>query len=225
MRSARLFDLLEHLRGRTLPVTAAQLARQFAVSERTIYRDIASLQALGAPIRGEAGFGYLLERGTFLPPLRFDGDELDAVMLGLQWAAAHADPDLAAGARRVAGKLRTSLPDEDGHRLLARPLRQVEGQAAMAPGDAAHFAALRRATSTLHKVELAYRRADGTASRRIVRPLGLFAFGPVWLLAAWCETRDDFRNFRLDRIDRLTVTESRFRPERGRRLEDLLSRM
>lgn len=225
MRSTRLFELLEQLRGRTLPVTAAELASMLGVSERTIYRDVASLQALGAPIRGEAGFGYLLERGAFLPPLRFDGDELDAVMLGLQWAASQADPALASGAKRVAGKLRASLPEVDGDRLLARPLRQVASEGALAPGDAAKFAKLRRAIRELRKVELRYQGGDGTAIDRVTRPLGLFAFGHVWLLAAWCEVRSDFRNFRLDRIDKLVMTDVLFRPERGRRLEDMLARM
>lgn len=225
MRTVRLFALLDHLRARTIPVAAESLAQDLGVSVRTIYRDMATLQGLGVPVRGEAGMGYLLERGTFLPPMRFDGDELDAVMLGLQWAGRQGDPALAAGALRALAKLRASLPSDDGEQLAKRPIRPVTADPDLPTATAACFALLRRALRERQVVRIDYRRADGAGAIRMIRPLGLFAFGAVWLLTAWCELRGDFRHFRLDRIGRIELAGRRFRPERGRLLEDALARL
>lgn len=225
MRTVRLFSLLDHLRGRTVPVAAASLAQELGVSVRTIYRDMATLQTLGVPLRGEAGIGFQLERGAFLPPMRFDGDELDAVMLGLQWAGQQGDPTLSAGAQRVLAKLRTSLPAEDGDMLANRPIRPVSADPGLARPLAASFALLRGALRDRQVITLDYRRADGTRGLRTVRPLGLFVFGTVWLLTAWCELRSAFRHFRLDRISTAELTRRRFRPERGKRLDDALAQL
>jgi predicted DNA-binding transcriptional regulator YafY len=222
MRTVRLFALLDHLRGRSIPVAAESLARDLDVSVRTIYRDMATLQALGVPLRGAAGLGYLLERGAFLPPMRFDGDELDAVMLGLQWAGRRGDPALAGAALRVLAKLRASLPGDDGERLLERPIRPIGVEAPMSDDDSKHFALLRAALRDREVVQIGYRRAGAESGLRYVRPLGLFAFGPIWLVTAWCELRADFRHFRLDPA---TLAGRRFRHERGKRLEDALARL
>lgn len=225
MRTARLFSLLDLLRGKSLPVSAENLARDLGVSTRTIYRDIATLEGLGAPVRGEAGVGYLLERGAFLPPMRFDGDELDALVMGLQLAGRLGDPVLSGGALRALAKLRASLPEDDARNLLARRIRPVAGHPRLAESDRERFALLRSAIAERQLLDLVYCKAGGDSAARRVRPLGLFAFGSTWLLTAWCELRGDFRHFRLDRIGDLASVGGRFRPERGKRLEDALARI
>ncbi|HEX4767767.1 MAG TPA: YafY family protein [Lichenihabitans sp.] len=198
-RSARLIDLIQALRRRRRPVAAAELARECGVSPRTIYRDIATLVAQGAPIEGEAGFGYVLKPGFFLPPLMFGPDEIDAIILGLRFVAQRGDADLGRAAADALAKIVAVLPPgvEDGmaaNGLLAAPL------AAASPAAKATLAILRQALRDERKLRLEYVDTAGQASRRLVWPVALGFFEGTEVLAAWCEMRDDFRHFRLDRI-------------------------
>nr|WP_040676654.1 YafY family protein [Nitratireductor pacificus] len=218
MRASRLFGLLEQLRMHRQPVSAGHLAETLGVSPRTIYRDIATLQSMGAPVRGEGGVGYQLERGYFLPPLHFDPDELDAIALGMQLIAARGDGDLKQAAARVAAKLDAVVPGGEHRRV-----RQGDMIAYAKASEAQrHLAGLRRAVRERRRLRIGYLDLKEVETTRHVRPLGLTAFDNVWLLTAWCEERDDFRNFRVDRLTGIAETGERFAPQAGREFKDYL---
>ncbi|GAB2183568.1 helix-turn-helix transcriptional regulator [Roseibium sp. LAB1] len=218
MRTIRLFSILDTLRSRRSAVPAAMLADLLGVTERTIYRDMATLKAMGAPIRGEGGVGYILERGYFLPPMQFDPDELDVILLGIRMVKARGDADMRETAERVLGKLGAVL--SEGERSLNRPLLAV-GKAASAQGQGT-LTPLRDAIRNRRKVHLGYSDMQDRVSDRLTRPLGLTAFESVWVLTAWCEMRDGFRNFRLDRIKAYQITDTRFPVETGKEFQDYL---
>lgn len=222
MRTLRLFALLDHLRGRLNPVSAEALAIDLNVSVRTIYRDMATLQTMGAPVRGEAGIGYQMERGYFLPPLRFDADELEAIMLGTRLIAARGDSELSDAARRVSGKISGIMEEEVGDTYARLPLRAVSRQSQEDIKASTHLGFLRSAVREKAQLHILYRDLKEAQSQRIARPLGLTVFDHVWLLTIWCETRNDFRNLRVDRIEVVERTGKRFRPEAGKRFDDYL---
>lgn len=219
MRTERLFRLLDELRGRRHAVSAQVLGETLGVTMRTIYRDIATLQGMGAPIRGEGGVGYQLEKGYFLPPLRFDDNELDALTVGLRLAAARGDHELAGSANSALAKIEAVLSggSHSTNRPLLAPARAdaKESLSALVP--------LRKALRNRQKTLLGYKDLKGQLSERVVHPLGLTVFEKVWLLTGWCETKDGFRNFRVDRISTLTLLKDRFRDEPGKRFSDYLS--
>lgn len=219
-RADRLFEIVHHLRGRTL-TTAAQLAEWLEVSERTIYRDIADLMASGIPIDGEAGVGYRIAAHFDLPPLMFTHNEIDALVSGARLIQAWGSSSLAAGARSAIAKISAVLPPDKRRTLDATPL--------FAPSFfvdsalSARMDELRKAINESCYVDLHYADNEARASQRRVRPLGLFYWGTRWTLGAWCELRRDFRSFRLDRIVQLQLCDERFKDEIGRRLADYLS--
>ena len=209
-RSARLLELIQALRRRRRPVAAAMLAGELGVSLRTVYRDVATLVAQGAPIEGEAGLGYVLKPGFFLPPLMFGEDEADALILGLRLVAERGDPELARAADDALAKIAAVLPPEmeeaaETSGLLAGP------SAAAAP----HLAILRGAMRAEEKLRLRYTDKKGAETERTVWPVALGFFGEAEVLAAWCETRRDFRHFRLDRIAAAEASGQRY-PKRRR---------
>ena len=221
-RADRLFEIVQYLRGRRL-TTAAQLAQWLEVSERTIYRDVADLMATGVPIDGEAGVGYRISASFDLPPLMFNFDEIDALVIGARIVESWAGPGLAKGARSALAKIAGALPREkrvalEGARLFA-PGFFVDPM----PGE--RLETFRRAIGAHNVVQLAYRDGHGSATQRRIRPLGIFFWGEAWSVAAWCELRADFRNFRLDRIADLHCLDERFPDETGKRLEDFLRKM
>lgn len=222
MRTLRLFSLLEHLRGRHRPVSAEVLASELDVSVRTIYRDMSTLQKIGAPIRGEAGVGYLMEKGYFLPPLHFDADELDAIMLGTRLIAARGDDELARAARRVSAKIGAVMVGNAGEAYQRLPLRAVSRPSEESAKAGLQLGFLRRAIRDRALTEIVYVDLGGRESRRIARPLGLTVFDAVWLLTIWCEQKHDFRNLRVDRIAQAQRTGASFRHEAGKRFEDYL---
>ncbi|QGZ33843.1 helix-turn-helix transcriptional regulator [Stappia indica] len=223
MKVFRLFSLLDRLRSAGGPVSAEALARALEVSPRTIYRDMATLQAMGAPVRGEAGLGYQMERGYFLPPLSFDEEELEAIALGMRLVGARGDAPLGEAALRVAGKIGAAAGEAGGEATLRLPLRAVTREHPQVEAARHWLPGLRRAIRRQRIVLLAYRDLAGRESRRRVRPLGLTVFDEVWLLTGWCEERGDFRNFRLDRIMSVEETGERAPSERGRRFEDYVA--
>jgi predicted DNA-binding transcriptional regulator YafY len=220
-RADRLFEIIQVLRRSKL-VRARELAELLEVSERTVYRDIRDLMASGVPIEGEAGVGYVLRGGYDLPPIMFDEQEIEALVLGARIVESWADPALAKAAARVIAKVETVVPE--------RLRRHMAETALLAPAN--HFAEpieldageLRRAVRAGLKVRFAYRDGEARATERQVRPLALAYYGPVWLLVAWCELRDDFRCFRLDRIAGFEVPGETFRPEPGKTIQDYLDR-
>lgn len=220
-RADRLFEIIQFMRRRDL-VRARDLSEALEVSERTIYRDIQDLITNGVPIEGEAGVGYVLKAGFDLPPLMFSEQEIEALVLGARIVESWADAKLAAAATNVIAKVEAVIPD--------RLRGYMANTALVAPAHhymepiAFDLAELRRALRAQLKVHFRYCDAVGEGSERTVRPLCLAYFGPVWTLAAWCELRQDFRNFRLDRIEGFEVYADRFRLEPGKTLQDFLKR-
>lgn len=218
-RADRLFQIVQHLRGRRL-VTARQLAERLEVSERTIYRDVRDLTLSGVPIEGEAGVGYLLRQGFDLPPLMFTREEVEALVVGARMAQAWGDAQLAAAVGRALDKIEAVLPAErrrDPDQCLVYALNFRNS-----PQAGASLETVRQALNQRRLLRFAYRREDGTPSERTVRPLGLYFWGAAWTLAAWCELRGAFRHFRIDRMTEPAMLEETFRDEAGKTLEDFL---
>lgn len=221
-RADRLFQIIQLLRRRHV-LTAAAIAGELEVSERTIYRDIADLVRSGVPIAGEAGVGYTLRRGFDLPPLMFTADEVEALVLGSRVVSSWADETLARAAESALARIEAALPD--------RLKGKVSESRLYAPGFhvshaiAGTLAELRKTIDARQKVHLDYTDADGALTHRTVRPLGLFFWGNKWSLTAWCELRDDFRDFRLDRMGAMTPLDETFAPEAGKELDDFFRRM
>ena len=219
-RADRLFQIIQLLRGRRRAVTARWLAEQLEVSERTIYRDIRDLIASGTPIEGAAGVGYSLRPGYDLPPLMFDSEEIEALVLGARLVSAFADTKLARAAHSVVSKVEAVLPARMKPRVSTAGLYAPRTPSSRASGEGLH--AIRAALAERQKLRIHYVKDDGEATDRVIRPLGAFFWGRSWTVTAWCELRDDFRNFRLDRIARLEPTGEVFADEPERLLEEYL---
>jgi predicted DNA-binding transcriptional regulator YafY len=211
-RSDRLLELVQALRRRRRPVSGRTLANELGVSLRTLYRDIATLQAQGADIAGEAGVGYGLQPGFLLPPLMFSEDEIEALVLGSRWVAKRTDDRLGEAARNALAKIAAVLPADLREALDASPLLVGRGQAA--PID---LTVVREAIRAERKIAIRYRDASGAATERVVWPFALGFFDQVRVIGAWCELRADFRSFRVDRVIDLAATPERY-PRRRRAL-------
>jgi predicted DNA-binding transcriptional regulator YafY len=218
-RADRLFQTIQLIRGRRLS-TAQWLAGRLQVSTRTVYRDVADLQGQGVPIEGEAGVGYRMRAGFDLPPLMFTTGEAQALVAAIRLAQPRLDGPLAASAEAALSKMLAVLPPAT--RAAAESLAVYAPPVGPDADTRARLETLRLATEARRKLQLRYLDLKGQASTRTVRPLGSFFWGQVWTLAAWCETRQDFRSFRVDRIAGITVLDERFRDEPGRSLADLL---
>ncbi|WP_163834794.1 helix-turn-helix transcriptional regulator [Spartinivicinus ruber] len=221
-RSDRLFQIVQIIRHRQW-TTAAYLAERLEVSERTIYRDMQDLQLSGVPVISEAGYGYQLDQSFNFPPLQFTEEELTALVLGLQLTMQCTDQQLHDAAESVLNKVKENIPA----RLLAKlqqtplgvpfPLHDKQVSERIEP--------LRKATIEKKKVVIDYLDEKQQSSHRTIRPLQLYFWGKVWTLTTWCELRNDFRNFRLDRIQQLTLQNSYFIDEPGKQLSDFITLM
>ncbi|WP_295526315.1 YafY family protein [uncultured Pseudacidovorax sp.] len=221
-RADRLFQIVQLIRGRRL-TTAAFLAQRLEVSERTVYRDIADLQRQGVPLEGEAGIGYRLGQGFDLPPLMFTQDEARALVAAARLAQSWVDPAMGTNIEGALGKILSVLPATA--RAAAESLALYAPVMALDDVTRMHLGTLREAAQARRKLWLDYRDEGGKPSERQVRPLGCFYWGKVWTLAAWCELRQDFRAFRMDRIRDARMLEEVFRDEPGRTLADLRRRI
>lgn len=217
-RADRLFRIVEYLKARRRVVTAATIAQELEVSTRTIYRDIVDLNTSGVPIIGEAGVGYTLSRNYVVKPLMFGIEELDALMLGVQMVKSWGDKELARSASQAIDKLTSVLPESLQKEMSKTFLFSMTSKAEVKINI--DFASLRRAIRAKNKLNFTYQDAEGDITTRCVRPLCLMFFSPFWLLLTWCEKRNDFRNFRLDRIKQLTILGEHFKDEKGKRLYD-----
>lgn len=207
-RAQRLLELLQILRRHRHPVRGAVLAAELGISLRSLYRDIATLQAQGADIEGAAGLGYVLRPGFLLPPLMFTEDEIAALVLGSNWVARRGDAPLARAAGNALAKIGAVLPPE---------LREDLGNSSLLVGPALNRAEhdvdltlIRRAIKGERRLELRYRAGDGRETRRTVWPIALAFFEEARVLVAWCELRGNFRHFRADRILGMNLLESRY---------------
>ncbi len=222
MRPAdRLFKLVQLIRGRRLS-TAAFLAERLEVSLRTVYRDIAQLQHQGVPIEGEVGVGYRLGSGFDLPPLMFTQDEASALVSAVRMAQVWLDPKLALSAEASLSKILSILPTAARAAAESSPLYVPTIKLDKLTQQ--NLQTLREAALKRLKVTLNYNDLSDKTSKRVVRPLGCFFWGKVWTLGAWCETRQDFRSFRLDRMEKITVSQTHFPLEAGKGLADYLGR-
>ncbi len=221
-RADRLFEIIQQLRGSRL-VTANRLAEQLEVSVRTVYRDIRDLQASGVPIDGAAGVGYLLRPGYHLPPLMFLPSEIESLIVGARMVEAWAGRSLAAAATEALIKIGAVVP--------AERMRAAEKVPIFATGfrvredERRNLDDFARAIDERFKVNFAYRDAEGGDTERMVWPLALHFWGQVWTLAAWCELREDFRTFRVDRAEKLCIADDRYPRIVGRTLDDYLARV
>ncbi|WP_119152968.1 helix-turn-helix transcriptional regulator [Caldimonas tepidiphila] len=214
-RAERLLELVQLLRRHRRPVSGAALAAELGISLRTLYRDIASLQAQGAAIDGEPGIGYLLRPGFMLPPLMFSEDEIEALVLGSRWVAERADDRLGHAARNALAKIAAVLPPDLRESLDASALLVGPGEQPL-PGQV-ELSLLREAIRAERKLALRYLDLKGAETQRTVWPFALGYFERVRVLVAWCETRQDFRHFRADRLREATRLEARY-PQRRQAL-------
>lgn len=213
-KSRRLFDLMQMLRRHRLPVAGMALAREAGVCLRTIRRDIASLQAMGAEIEGEPGVGYVLRPGFLLPPLMFSEEEVHALALGAQWVRRQTDEGMALAAHNALAKIGAVLPSEMRHRLDDNSFHV--GRQARQPRSV-DLALLREAMRGQRKLFIAYRDPKGIKTERVIWPIMLGFFEARRIVAGWCELRQDFRSFRTDRIERAKLQSERY-PGRRRDL-------
>ncbi|QQR38996.1 helix-turn-helix transcriptional regulator [Devosia rhizoryzae] len=213
-KTERLFSIMDALRRHRRPITAAALAEEQKVSVRTLYRDIQTLIGLGAPIDGEAGVGYMLKPGFFLPPLMFSTEELEALVLGARWVETQPDDDLGAAARNALAKIATASPDDLRDRISDTALwpMAVWGRSKRpipVLGD------IRRAMRQERAVRIDYEDEQGRSTTRIIWPVGLAFYEGKQTIAAFCLLRQAFRSFRTDRIGQLVITEDRYGKRRA----------
>ena len=220
-RPTRMFEIIQLLRSAKNPVTAQEIGNALEVSKRTAYRDIAALQSMRIPIDGEAGIGYIMRPGFDLPPLAFDSDEIEAIIVGLALLTRTGDTGLQRAAKRVAGKISDSLPDQaksdfDNEALHVSSWNSI-------PDAATDIGQLRRAIRNEEKLQLTYTNANNQCTKRIILPLAIIYYIDAIVLNAWCESRADFRHFRIDRLSKCELTDSFFSGE-GNRLRDSWSK-
>jgi predicted DNA-binding transcriptional regulator YafY len=216
-RADRLFQIVQLVRGRRL-TTADFLAERLQVSARTVYRDIADLQLQGVPLDGAAGVGYRMQAGFDLPPLMFTREEAQALVAAVRIAGPRLDSTLAAQAEMALAKIVGVLPP--AVRAAAESLAVFAVDTGPDTATRQRLAQLREAAELRRRLRLRYLDLADVCSERVVRPLGCFHWEAVWTLAAWCELRQGFRSFRVDRIEDLVVLDG-FRDEPGRTLADL----
>ena len=218
-RSTRLLALLQALRGRRHPVTAAALAQELDVSERTIYRDLSELAVQGAPIKGEAGVGYILGPGLFLPPLTLTEDETEAVLLGLRYVDQRGDEVLTKAVRSARAKI-TSMLSRDVQATVDVPLSAPGPDGGQFPANTVSLTVLRSAIRTHTRIAIRYADEQARLTERIIWPIQLGFMDTARVVIAWCELRTAFRFFRTDRIRAATLID-RYPARRADLLRDL----
>lgn len=221
-RADRLFQIVQYLRGGRL-VRARQLSEWLEVSERTIYRDVADLQASGVPIEGAAGVGYIMRDGYDLPPLMFTRDEIVALLAGARLIRAWGGAAMARAAEEAMIKIDAVIPEKA--RVRQNEIEIHAFAAEMTPQVRTLIDFLEASADARKRLSISYLDGKGDASSRVIRPLGLWFWGKVWTLVAWCELRHDFRMFRLDRMSDVAETGDDFRPEAGKTLKDFYRAM
>jgi len=213
---------VHYLRRMRHAVTAQRIADDFGICQRTVYRDIQDLMNSGVPIYGEAGVGYIIDKKYHLPPVMFDPDELEAIALGISMVRTWTDKRFAEKATSAMEKIQAVLPTN-----LLNDMQQLatssEYSMARIPWEV-DFSEVRDCIRNKQKIMINYTDLKERTTSRSVRPLALTFFGPVWLLLAWCEHRQDFRNFRLDRISDMEQTGEIFPPDKDKSLDAYLQK-
>lgn len=218
-KSERLFQLVTLLQGRRTAITAKALAEKLEVAVRTVYRDIQALMLAGVPIEGEAGVGYWLHKGFTLPPLMFQPDEITALLVGSRMVQAWTDPQLGEAARRAENRILAVLPPQILNDVTRLPYRIPN----FSNPEAETHGLLRRACEERHKATITYRDMKEQESTRTLWPLGMVGWSDHWTLLAWCELRDEYRNFRFDRIQNIELLDATYPTHPERNLEHYLT--
>jgi len=213
-RSDRLFDIIQRLRTAAKPTTAAALAEELEVTPRTVYRDIATLQARRVPIEGAAGVGYVLRKGFDLPPLMFTIDEVEAIAVGARLVRRLKDPKLQEAANAVLAKVTVVVPERLRQHIADAPVYVSPGMVAEAEG--ADLAEVRAAIRDSAKLYISYADEQGRRTNRVIWPIAMAYYVDVTLVGAWCELRGDYRNFRVERIQSSRVLDEHFDQHGGR---------
>ena len=220
-RADRLFEIIQRLRSASRPLTAAMLAEELEVTMRTVYRDIAALQARRVPIEGAPGIGYLLRRGFDLPPLMFTTEEIEAIAVGARLVARTGDPGLQDAAESVLSKVTVVLPEWLRGQLASAPIF-VSGTGAPVP-ESIDLSVVRQAIRDERKLDIDYVDEKGAHTRRIMWPIAIAYYVQATLIGAWCELRQDYRHFRADRITSLTVLDECYPSDNGRLMAEWLA--
>ena len=220
-RADRLFDIIQRLRTARGPMTAAALAEELEVTVRTVYRDVATLQARRVPIEGAAGIGYMLRRGFDLPPLMFTIEEIEAIAVGARLVSRTGDPGLQDAAESVLSKVTVVLPERLREQLAASPFFVSASGAPVA--ERVDLAEVRQAIRDERKLWIAYADEKGDRSERVIWPIAVAYYVQATLLGAWCELRRDYRHFRADRITALTVLDECYPSDNGRLMAEWLA--
>ena len=220
-RADRLFDIIQTLRVATHPMTAATIAEKLEVTVRTVYRDIATLQARRIPIEGAAGIGYVLRRGFDLPPLMFTADEIDAIAVGARLVRRLRDPGLQDAADSVLAKITTILPDGLRAGVMSAPFFVSDGNAEAPQGI--DLSDVRYAIRETKKLRITYADAGGLRSNRTIWPIAMAYYVDATLIGAWCELRQDYRHFRVERIVTSTVLDTTFSTDGGKLVQGWLA--
>lgn len=215
-RAGRLIRIVHFLRGRRLAVTAKRISEEFEICTRTVYRDIQDLMNSGVPISGEAGVGYIIDKQYYLPPVTFSADELEAIGLGISVVRQWTDERFAEKADSAFAKIQAVLPASLQGELEQITTYSIPNQSAL-PWSVS-FSDLRECIRIRRKIRISYIDEAQRNSLRTLRPLALIFCSPIWLLATWCEKRNDFRNFRLDRIKSVEFCEDIFDDEKDKNL-------
>jgi predicted DNA-binding transcriptional regulator YafY len=218
-RADRLFQIVQHLRARRL-TTAAQLSDWLGVSQRTVYRDIRDLSLSGVPVQGEAGVGYRIDRAYDLTPLMFTPDEVEAVVIGLRMAEAFAGPSLRSAARMALDKVALALPQQRRMEIEEPQLYAPTFHIDPALGERVEL--VRQSIAARLKLDVSYRDKKQRETRRVLRPLALYFWGTGWSLAAWCESRKDFRSFWLHKMSACVTLDAKFEIEQDKSLAEFL---
>lgn len=222
-RSDRLMRLIQALRTLPAPVTAARLAAETEVSDRTLYRDIASLRAAGAVIDGAPGVGYTLTEDPALPPQSFSRIEIESLVLGLGEVVQRGDPELVAAAETALSKIVATLPERQQRQAIHAVVKVHRySRPEVPPLD---LALLRRACWEETALDIGYTDANGAESARRVLPLATAYLDSGITLLAFCTLRDDFRQFKVERIGHATETGDSFRPRRVALLRQYLAQL
>jgi predicted DNA-binding transcriptional regulator YafY len=220
-RADRLLKIVQILRRRKKPTSARLIAEELEVVPRTIYRDIVDLQASHVPIEGASGIGYVLRKGYDLPPLMFDEQELEVMVLGAQMVADRGDTELARAAQDVLAKVSAVLPDRLSEKMWRAALL-VPHRPQDAHTFGPHLPTVRQAIREHSKLHLDYSDGNGCISSRLVWPLGLYFYSHVTIVCTWCELRNDFRAFRADRITKCRIDTQKFDPKNGTLFEEFI---
>ncbi|THV14302.1 helix-turn-helix transcriptional regulator [Rhizobium rhizophilum] len=217
-KASRLFEIIQILRLAAHPITAQQMAERLEVSERSIYRDIAALQAMRVPIEGERGIGYILRPGFHLPPLMFTPEETEAIVLGMALTKRTADRELREASGRVLDKIAAAVPGPLRDAIVSRSL-YAWGRVAEPP-EAIDFSMIRRAIRDEEKLDIDYVNEQRDETTRRIRPIAVIHYAEAEVVVGWCESRNGIRNFRVDRVSACRATGDHFRRE-GDRLRKL----